>query len=114
MSQWVIYHNPRCSKSHQTLQLLRERGIDPAIVEYLRVGLHAEEVQTLLTKLGISAEMLLRKNEVIYRELALHDADDATIIHAIIEHPVLMQRPLVVHDEKAVLGRPPENIEALF
>ena len=107
----VIYHNPRCSKSRQTLALLTEQGVEPEIIEYLQTPLSAEQVLGLLKKLGGSPVALLRKKEAPYKELGLGaDSSAAQVADAIAAHPVLMERPLVVKGSRAAIGRPPENV----
>lgn len=112
----VIYHNPRCSKSRQTLDLLRAHGIEPEIVQYLENPPNAATLKTLLGKLGMGARQLLRKGEPEYRSAGLDDpaCSDARIIAAMVEHPRLIERPIVVAGDRAVLGRPPENVLALL
>ena len=111
-----IYHNPRCSKSRQTLAILEENNITPEIILYLEDTPDAKTIQSLLNKLGISARELLRKGEEAYKELNLKDSnlDDAFLIEKMIEFPKLIERPIVVKGEKAVLGRPPENAMKLI
>ncbi|MDX1269540.1 MAG: arsenate reductase (glutaredoxin) [Oceanisphaera sp.] len=111
MTSLTIYHNPRCSKSRQTLQLLEEKGESPEVVMYLDNPPSAEELTALLGKLGISARELLRSGEDAYKELNLKnkDLDEQTLIDAMVAHPKLIQRPIVVKGDRAVLGRPPEN-----
>lgn len=107
----TIYHNPRCSKSRQTLALLEENGVDPEVVLYLETPPSASDLRELLGKLGISARDLLRKGEDAYKENNLSDkslSEDA-LIQAMTEYPKLIERPIVVKGPKAVLGRPPEN-----
>jgi len=108
----TIYHNPRCSKSRQTLQLLRERGIEPEVVAYLETPPDAKTLAAIIKKLGVAPRELLRKGETEYKEanLANPDLSDADIINAMVEHPKLMERPIVIHGNKAVLGRPPEAV----
>ena len=108
----TIYHNPRCSKSRQTLKLLQDKGIEPRIVEYLRTPPDKETLRHLVTMLGISPRELLRRKEAPYKELGLADPQksDEEIIAAMVEHPVLIERPIVVKDERAALGRPPEQV----
>lgn len=107
----VIYHNPRCSKSRQTLALLQEKGIEPAIIEYLKTPPDAATLRDLLKKLGIPAKALLRKGEDPYKELGLKDVEDeAALIAAMVAHPVLIERPIVVNGAKAAIGRPPESV----
>lgn len=116
MSDFTIYHNPRCSKSRQTLQLLEQHGVVPDIVLYLEHPLSKSLLKQLLTKLGMSARDLLRKGEDEYRELGLGDAkvNEAALIEAMHAHPKLIERPIVVRGSRAVLGRPPENILELL
>lgn len=108
----TIYHNPRCTKSRQTLALLEQRGIQPKIVEYLVTPPSEAELKRLLKLLGISPRALLRTKEAEYKQAKLDkpDVTDAEIIRAIIKHPRLMERPIVVAGNKAALGRPPENV----
>ncbi|MHB8622599.1 MAG: arsenate reductase (glutaredoxin) [Sulfuricaulis sp.] len=108
----TIYHNPRCAKSRQTLALLEKRDIKPKVIEYLVTPPTETELKQLLELLGIRAYDLLRKNEVEYKQMHLDRADisDIEIIRAMIKHPRLIERPIVVAGNKAVLGRPPENI----
>lgn len=112
----TIYHNPRCSKSRATLQLLEAAGITPEIVLYLESPPSAEEITSLLHKLGISARELLRKGEADYKENNLRDPDlsDAQLIDYMARFPKLIERPIVVKGERAVLGRPPENVNSLL
>lgn len=112
----TIYHNPRCSKSRETLELLRGRGIEPAIVEYLKTPPDAAAIESIMRKLGLDARDLLRKGEAIYKELALSDPDlsEDQLIAAIVAHPVLLERPIVINGAKAAIGRPPENVLKLF
>lgn len=112
----TIYHNPRCSKSRQTLALLEENQVTPEIVLYLETPPDAATLKTLLSKLGISARELLRKGEDAYKENNLKDAglSEDDLINAMVAHPKLIERPIVVKDDKAVLGRPPENVLALI
>ena len=111
MSSVTLYHNPRCSKSRQTLQILEDNGITPEIVLYLETPPTADEINGLLKKLGISARELLRKGEDAYKENNLKDTSlsDAELVAAMAEFPKLIERPIVVKGAKAVLGRPPEN-----
>lgn len=108
----TIFHNPRCSKSRQTLQLLRDKGIEPDIVEYLKTPPSVAEIKKLLGLLDMAPRELMRKKEARYveRNLADENLPDAHLINAMHADPVLIERPIVVKGEKAVLGRPPENI----
>lgn len=116
MSDIAIYHNPRCSKSRQTLQLLEERGIHPEIILYLENPPTAKQLQELLKKLGIGARALLRTGEAEYalRKLADPALSDAALIDAMVECPKLIERPIVVRGARAAIGRPPENILGLL
>ena len=108
----TIYHNPRCSKSRQTLELLRDKNIDPSIVEYLKNPPNEGELQDIISMLGITARDLLRKKETEYKELGLDNPElsDADIIRAMITSPKLMERPIVVKNGNAAIGRPPEDV----
>ncbi len=116
MSQYRIYHNPRCSKSRQTLALLEENGIRPEVVLYMETPPTADQLSEVLEKLGIKARDLLRRGEDEYRELNLAEPalSDRDLINAMITHPKLIERPIVIKGNKAVLGRPPENVLALI
>ena len=112
-----IYHNPRCSKSRQTLQLLQDNNIEVTVVEYLKNIPDADIIKTLLKQLGMdSAQQLMRNKEAIYKELNLkdpsHSEDD--LIAAMIANPKLIERPIVVHGDSAKIGRPPEQVLELF
>jgi len=105
-----IYHNPRCSKSRQTLALLQENGVEPEVVLYLDNVPTIDELRTLLAKLGISPMQLVRKGEAIWKEkFKGKELSDDEIIAVMIANPKLIERPIVVKDQTAVLGRPPEN-----
>ena len=111
----TIYHNPRCGKSRQTVSLLRERGIEPVIVEYLKTPPDAATLGDLLKKLGIPASALLRKGEEAYKTLKLGaETDEARLIAAMVAHPILIERPIVVAGDRAALGRPPESVLAIL
>ncbi|WP_135081019.1 arsenate reductase (glutaredoxin) [Terasakiella sp. SH-1] len=106
----VIYHNPRCSKSRQTLQLIEEKGVEPEVILYLETPPAVEELKDIIAKLGISPRELLRKKEA--KEAGLNDdsLSDDELIKGMIANPRTIERPIVVKEEKAVLGRPPENV----
>jgi arsenate reductase len=110
--QVTIYHNPRCSKSRQTLALLEEHGVEPRIVEYLKTPPSEEEIRDILAMLGIGAADLLRTGEPEFGELGLGGADvtDEQRMKAMNSHPRLMQRPIVVCGTQARIGRPPEQV----
>ncbi len=107
-----IYHNPRCSKSRQTLELIRGKGIEPMVVEYLSDTPSADELKAILAKLGKAPRDILRKGEAVYKELRLKDASlsDEALIEAMVANPILIERPIVVSGKKAALGRPPEDV----
>jgi arsenate reductase len=110
--QVTIYHNPRCSKSRATLALLEERGIDPRIVRYLETPPDAEELRAMLAALGMTPRALLRKGEAEYRELDLarDTLGDDALIEAMATHPRLIERPIVLANGRARIGRPPEAV----
>lgn len=108
----TLYHNPRCSKSRETLKLLQERGIEPEIREYLKNVPSEDELKSVLAALAISPRELLRVKEAEYKEAGLDDqslSDDA-IIKAMTEYPKLIERPIVINGEHARIGRPPESV----
>jgi len=106
-----FYHNPRCGKSREALKLLLDKGVEPEIVEYLKqIPTHAE-LEDILQKLDMKAEDLLRKNEKVFKEIYKgKDLSDSKWIEAMIAEPKLIERPVFVNGEKAVIGRPPENV----
>lgn len=108
----TIYHNPRCSKSRETLQLLQEKGISPDVVLYLETPPDAATLKNLLKKLGLKPRDLMRQKEAEYKAMGLDDAalTDDQLIAAMVECPKLIERPIVVHGKKAALGRPPEKV----
>ncbi len=112
MSEVVIYHNPRCSKSRQTLNLLRDRGIEPRIIEYLKTPPDEQTLSGILQMLGIQPADLVRTKEDEFGELGLHEKmdDPKSLIRAMTTHPILIERPIVVNGDRARLGRPPENV----
>ena len=116
MSEAVrILHNPRCSKSRQTLALLDKHGLEPEIIEYLKTPPDQQTLETLLQQLGCAAADIVRFNEPEFAATGLSkDADDAALLRAIVEYPKLLQRPIVVHGEAARIGRPPEAVLELF
>jgi arsenate reductase (glutaredoxin) len=112
----VIYHNPRCTKSRETLSLLEGRGIQPRIIEYLKTPPSAADLKALLAKLRLKPRELMRKKEAAYAELGLDDpklTDDA-LIKAMVANPILIERPIVVNGSKAALGRPAEAALAIL
>ena len=112
----TIYHNPRCSKSRQTLALLQERGIQPTVVEYLQDPPTKAQLENILAMLGLDARALMRKKEDAYHEQGLDNSalSQDALVNAMIETPVLMERPIVVAQGKAAIGRPPENVLSIL
>ena len=107
-----IYHNPRCSKSRKTLQLLQDNGVEPEVIEYLKNPPEPSEIKKLLKLLGCNARDLMRKNENAFKELNLKDQSltEDILIDAMYKNPILIERPVVVANGKAVIGRPPESV----
>lgn len=107
----TIYHNPRCSKSRQALELIRERGEEPLVIEYLKTPPTREQLQDTLRLLCIGPRALLRRGEE-YTMLGLENPElsDDAIIDAMLAHPKLIERPIIIHDGKAIIGRPPERV----
>jgi arsenate reductase len=116
MTQITLYHNPRCSKSRQALALLEEHGAQPQLRLYLENAPTKAELQALLTKLGIPARELLRTTEEAYREQGLADTalPDSRLLSAMVSEPKLIQRPIAIAGNRAVLGRPPEKVLELL
>ncbi len=112
MSDVIIYHNPRCSKSRQTLALLEENGVEPQVRKYLEDAPSAAELTTVLSQLGITARDLLRKKEAEFKENGLDDnsLSDEQIIKVMTEVPKLIERPIVIKGDQARIGRPPESV----
>lgn len=111
-----VYQKPTCTKCRITLNLLRERGAEFDAVNYYQTPLTTDELRALIEKLGVSPRELLRKDEQVYRDLKLgqREVSNDELIRLMIENPDLMQRPIVVRGDRAVLGRPPENVEELL
>ena len=116
MTDLTLYHNPRCSKSRAALQLLEERGLQPTVVLYLDTPPSAAQLREVLNKLGMPAHQLLRSGEDEYSELNLADStlDEDALIAAMVAHPRLIERPILIAGDRAVIGRPPENILELL
>lgn len=110
MSKATIYHNPRCSKSRQALTILEEKKVELRVIEYLKNPPTRAELAEIIALLRIAPQDLLRKNEAEYKELNLEKASDETIINAMTKHPILIERPIVIANNKAVIGRPPEKV----
>lgn len=107
---FTIYHNNRCSKSRQTLELLQNHGIEPVIVDYLKEPLEATELSKLVKQLGMRPKDVLRTKEEEFKQLKLDLEDDKKVIDAIIKHPKILERPIVSNGKKAIIGRPPEQV----
>ncbi|MEC9344305.1 MAG: arsenate reductase (glutaredoxin) [Pseudomonadota bacterium] len=111
----TIWHNPRCAKSRQTLELLRNRGIEPEVVDYLKNPPTRSELRRVLDLLDLPAHALMRHKETAFKEQGLSDRDDeATLVEAMIHNPVLIERPVVITEDNAIIGRPPENVLAII
>ncbi len=111
-----IYHNPRCTKSRQTLALLQQRGVKPQVIEYLQTPPTVKELEAILQMLGMKPRDLMRKGESLYKEQEL-DRERMThgqLIGAMIHSPILIERPIVIANGKAAIGRPPENVLAIL
>jgi arsenate reductase len=108
----TIYHNPRCSKSRATLELLGARGVKPEVIEYLKSPPYAAELKAILKKLGMKPRDLIRKGEPLYAELDLKERElsDDQLIALMVKNPILIERPIVVSGSKAAIGRPPEKV----
>ncbi|HFC04363.1 MAG TPA: arsenate reductase (glutaredoxin) [Rhizobiales bacterium] len=107
-----ILHNPRCSKSRATLELVKSQGIEPEVVEYLKDTPSSAELRDILTMLGKGPRDIIRRGEKVYKELGLNDDDlsDDVLIEAMVDNPILIERPIVIANGKAALGRPPEDV----
>lgn len=115
-TQYILWHNPRCSKSRGALELLAERGVEPAIRDYLREPPTVAELEALLAALGITARQLLRSGEAAYAQLVLDDPalGETELVAAMAAHPQLIERPILVAGARAVIGRPPERVLQLL
>lgn len=112
MQTITIYHNPRCTKSIQVLELLQGRGIHPVIIDYMKTPLNEEQLKLL--KSHFSLEDFLRSNEPVFKTLGISLDDEKSILQAMLTNPILMQRPIIVYQDKAVIGRPPEKVLELL
>jgi arsenate reductase len=111
-----IYHNPRCTKSRQTLQLLKDNGIEPDVIEYLKTPPNAEELSDILQKLDMEPRDLMRKQETDYKANGLDNSalDRQALINGMVTYPILIERPIVLANGKAAIGRPPENVLSIL
>ncbi|MBT7376651.1 MAG: arsenate reductase (glutaredoxin) [Candidatus Marinimicrobia bacterium] len=116
MNEYIIYHNPRCSKSRQTLAIMNEKNLDVKIVEYLSEPPSGDELEVISKKLALKPMEFIRKKEVEFTELGLksYNGTDSNLCKIMNENPKLIERPIVVKGEKAIIGRPPENVLELF
>ena len=106
----TIYHNPRCSKSRETLRLIEEKGVQPNIIEYLKKPPNIAELRQILSKLGVTALAIVRKKDAANKGVELRNLTDDEILKSILQFPSILQRPIILVGKKAVLGRPPENV----
>ncbi len=109
-----IWHNPRCSKSRQTLELLKQSGVDPEVILYKDSAPGEADIREVLTALGKTPIELIRQDDDAFKALKFGEADDATLIKAMAKHPAIIERPVVRHKGAAALGRPPEDVLKLF
>ena len=107
-----ILHNPRCSKSRETMKLLKDRGVEPEVIEYLKDVPDSSELRDIIEMLGVSPREIMRTKEKVYKELGLDDPDlnNNMLIEAMVDHPVLIERPIVIANGKAAIGRPPQKV----
>ncbi len=112
----TIYHNPKCSKSRETLQILLVDGHEPTVIDYLQNPPSAEKLEELLGLLGLEPRDLMRRKEAEYVEYGLNapDLSRESLIKAMVDHPILIERPIVVHGDRAVIGRPPESVRKVL
>jgi arsenate reductase len=110
-----IYHNPRCAKSRETLNILKEKGFSPKEVLYMKEPLGIKELEDVVSKLGVAPSALLRKNEKLFKEeFKDKSLSEQEWLLVLLEHPNLMERPIVIHENKAVIARPPENVLSIL
>ena len=114
MSEYKIYHNPRCSKSRETLEILRSKGVEPTIIEYLKTPPSQEEILGILRKLGGEASQLVRTKEQEFSDSGIDLSSAESVSQGIAATPKLLERPIVVKKDRAVIGRPPSNVETLI
>jgi arsenate reductase len=114
MASTVIYHNPKCSTSRKTLELLRDKGIEPEVVQYLKTPPSRAELSTMISAAGIDVRAAVRKREALYAELDLADATDDQLLDAMAEHPILIERPFVVTPKGTRLARPVDTVREIL
>ncbi|OFJ55768.1 arsenate reductase (glutaredoxin) [Mycolicibacterium grossiae] len=110
----VVYHNPRCSTSRKTLELLRDNGIEPEVVQYLKTPPTREEIARLIADAGIDVRTAVRRREALYAELGLADASDERLLDAMAEHPILIERPFVTTAKGTRLARPVDAVREIL
>ncbi|MGB4497778.1 MAG: arsenate reductase (glutaredoxin) [Methylococcaceae bacterium] len=110
----ILYHNPQCSKSRQTLELLQEKGVNLTIIDYLKMPLTVAELENIAQKLNLEPRQFMRQGEAEYENVANENLTRHELFEAIVKHPRLLERPIAVTETKAVIGRPPENVLALL
>ena len=109
--QTIIYYNPKCSKCRKTLDLLNDKGTTPEVIEYLNDTPSIAELKQIITQLGITASQLIRKKESAYQDAGLNESSsEDEILNAMVQFPILIERPIVIHNDKATIGRPPEKV----
>lgn len=109
-SQTTLWHNPRCMKSRQTLALLQEHGVQPAVRLYLTDAPTAAEIIAVRNALGVTADQMMRRGEKLFKELGLGTASEDELIDAMVSHPILIERPVLIQADKAAIGRPPSAV----
>ena len=112
MNPFILYHNPRCSKSRQALEILQSHGISPVIIDYLKTPLSLEQINQLRSHFDLKD--FVRDSEPVFKELKLTLADEKKVLHAMLEEPILMQRPIITCGDKAIIARPPEKVLELI
>ena len=110
MNEWVIYHNAKCSKSRETLQILKDQGVTPKVVSYLEEVPSEEKLREILKKLKLSAKDIVRTKEEEFKKAKVDLTDEDSVIKLLIKNPILIERPIVTRGNHAVIGRPPENV----
>ena len=108
----IIYHNPSCSKSRQTLEIIKSKGIEPIIIEYLKVSPTKDKIKEILSILGYAPRDLMRKKESVYIENKLEDSSlsNDALINFMVKNPILIERPIIIFNNKVAIGRPPEKV----
>ncbi|HCK32025.1 MAG: arsenate reductase (glutaredoxin) [Micavibrio sp.] len=110
----TIYHNPRCSKSRQALALLESKNLDVTIIKYLEMPPSKDDLRVLSKKLGLPISQMIRTKENVYKDLRLKEASEETLYNAVPDNPILLERPIVINGNEAVIARPPEKLEEIL